>query len=230
MDQGGLQMSTISKSIRRLRILSGLTQDQLAEQMHVTRQTISKWETEKALPDVATLSALASVFGTDLYDIIYGQPYGSSKEKRYSYLAIGAISLAGCIISDLGRNYLSMVLPRTYFRWYCITEMLLPAIFYIVIAFLAGTAAVSFILSWISPIRTRLRHTGAVAVASLVPPLVLLLEISIALTRYSFSGLLLYSMMEKYPWSSYLILLVLPSLSAVFFFLSTVDKTAEERS
>ena len=35
---------TIGKNIKKLRTAGGLTQDQLAEQLYVTRQTISNWE------------------------------------------------------------------------------------------------------------------------------------------------------------------------------------------
>lgn len=42
-------MSTVSKSIKRLRTQNNMTQDQLAEKMHVTRQAVSNWETEKIL-------------------------------------------------------------------------------------------------------------------------------------------------------------------------------------
>lgn len=35
---------TIGKNIKKLRTARGLTQDQLAEQLYVTRQTISNWE------------------------------------------------------------------------------------------------------------------------------------------------------------------------------------------
>ena len=35
---------TIGKNIRKLRTAAGLTQDQLAERLFVTRQTVSNWE------------------------------------------------------------------------------------------------------------------------------------------------------------------------------------------
>lgn len=40
-------MNTVSKNIKRLRVKNNITQDDLAEKMHVTRQTVSNWETEK---------------------------------------------------------------------------------------------------------------------------------------------------------------------------------------
>lgn len=38
--------------IQQLRINSGLTQEQLAEKLSVSRQSISKWEMEQSLPEI----------------------------------------------------------------------------------------------------------------------------------------------------------------------------------
>ena len=78
-------MNTVAKNIRRLRLLNKMTQDQLAEKMYVTRQTISNWETEKAHPDIEALNALAGIFNTDLNELIYGVPRGNYQQyqKRF---------------------------------------------------------------------------------------------------------------------------------------------------
>jgi transcriptional regulator with XRE-family HTH domain len=46
---------TLGKMIREKRIERGLTQQQLADKVYVTRQTISKWELEKSQPDQISL-------------------------------------------------------------------------------------------------------------------------------------------------------------------------------
>lgn len=48
----------ISEMIKKARIKKGLTQQQLADSVYVTRQTISKWELGKSVPDEASLSLL----------------------------------------------------------------------------------------------------------------------------------------------------------------------------
>ncbi len=40
-------MNTVAENIKRLRNQKDMTQDELAEKMHVTRQTVSNWETAK---------------------------------------------------------------------------------------------------------------------------------------------------------------------------------------
>lgn len=54
-------MSSVSKNIKRLRLSSGMTQDQLAAELHVTRQAVSNWENGKTQPDLETLRSLADV-------------------------------------------------------------------------------------------------------------------------------------------------------------------------
>ena len=48
----------ISEIIKEARIKKGMTQQQLADSVYVTRQTISKWELGKSIPDEASLSLL----------------------------------------------------------------------------------------------------------------------------------------------------------------------------
>ena len=48
----------IAKVIKEARIKKGLTQQELADSVYVTRQTISKWELGKSVPDEASLSLL----------------------------------------------------------------------------------------------------------------------------------------------------------------------------
>lgn len=48
----------ISKIIKEARIKKGMTQQQLADSVYVTRQTISKWELGKSVPDEASLNLL----------------------------------------------------------------------------------------------------------------------------------------------------------------------------
>lgn len=66
-------MPKISKNIKKLRAEHNLTQDALAEKIHVTRQAISNWENDKTKPDIEALESLAQAFGVDIEEIIYGE-------------------------------------------------------------------------------------------------------------------------------------------------------------
>lgn len=65
-------MASVGKHIRRLRTAKGLTQEQLAEKLFVTRQTVSAWETGKAQPDLETLERIAAALNTEVTEVIYG--------------------------------------------------------------------------------------------------------------------------------------------------------------
>ena len=58
-------MSSIGERISDVRKARGYTQDQLAERIHVSRQTISHWENERALPDFESIKQLSQVLGYD---------------------------------------------------------------------------------------------------------------------------------------------------------------------
>ena len=56
----------IGENIRKLRLKSGFTQEQLAVRLGVTFQAVSKWENGANTPDISLLPALASVFGVTI--------------------------------------------------------------------------------------------------------------------------------------------------------------------
>ena len=49
-----------------------MTQEALAEKLFVTRQAVSAWETEKALPDITLLEQIAKALDADINEVIYG--------------------------------------------------------------------------------------------------------------------------------------------------------------
>lgn len=61
---------TIGNNIKRLRVNCGLTQEQLAERLHISGQAVSKWENEMALPDIGLLPALADCFGVSIDELM----------------------------------------------------------------------------------------------------------------------------------------------------------------
>ena len=65
-------MSDVAKNIRKYRIQRALTQDGLAEKLHVTRQTVSNWETGKNQPDLDMLEALAKALEIDVSALFGG--------------------------------------------------------------------------------------------------------------------------------------------------------------
>lgn len=86
-------MRDIGKNIKSLRIQQNMTQDELAEKLFVTRQTVSNYETGRSRPDVEMLARIAEVLQTDANTVIYGPPVPISKKKEYIRAAVCAVIL-----------------------------------------------------------------------------------------------------------------------------------------
>lgn len=68
-------MNKVNTMIKVLRTEQRLSQEQLAEQLNVTRQAVSNWETGKTQPDIETLTQLAEYFDVSVEQLIYGKTY-----------------------------------------------------------------------------------------------------------------------------------------------------------
>lgn len=91
-------MRDVGKNINRARQYKKMTQDELAEKIYTTRQTVSNYETGKSRPDVEMLVTLADVLGTDVSDLIYGN---ERQIRRNSYLIKSAVCLMLSLVSLL---------------------------------------------------------------------------------------------------------------------------------
>ena len=61
---------SLGEKIRDYRKKAGLSQEQLAEELNVSRQAITKWETNKGVPDISNLIAISDEFGVTLDELI----------------------------------------------------------------------------------------------------------------------------------------------------------------
>ena len=60
----------ISENLSTLRKLHGLTQEQVAEKVGVSRQAVAKWENGDSIPDVINCVALAKLYNVTLDDLV----------------------------------------------------------------------------------------------------------------------------------------------------------------
>lgn len=70
----------LSENLYALRHKSGLSQEQLAEKIGVSRQAISKWETGASAPDLEKLRALSECFGVTLDQLAGAKPAGGGTD------------------------------------------------------------------------------------------------------------------------------------------------------
>lgn len=54
---------TLGQKLKEIRKRFGLSQEQLAEIMNISRQAITKWENDGGLPDINNLQELSKIFG-----------------------------------------------------------------------------------------------------------------------------------------------------------------------
>ena len=106
-------MRDIGKNIRLARLHRKLTQDELAQKVHTTRQTISNCETGRSRPDVETLQRLADALGVELTELLDGAPSADARRAALRRVCLmGAVTL---ILAGLWA-YLHAVCLRQYQR------------------------------------------------------------------------------------------------------------------
>ncbi|MBQ9934695.1 MAG: helix-turn-helix transcriptional regulator [Lachnospiraceae bacterium] len=103
----------IGERLTELRIKHNMTQEEFAEYMCVTRQSVSKWETDKAYPDVEKMIKIAELYDVSLDYLIRGQEPVVEKvetiDKQYDDNSIDAESSTdvGNTTLEVSNNILS---------------------------------------------------------------------------------------------------------------------------
>lgn len=62
----------IGQKLKNARIQSGMTQENVAEKLNVSRQTISNWENEKSYPDIINVIELSNLYSISLDVLLKG--------------------------------------------------------------------------------------------------------------------------------------------------------------
>ena len=65
-------MLLIGERIQEYRKASGLNQEEFAEKVFVSRQTVSSWENDKSYPDIKSLLLMSELFGITLDELVKG--------------------------------------------------------------------------------------------------------------------------------------------------------------
>ena len=61
-----------SLNLKRLRTAQNLSQEDIAQKLHITRQTVSGWETGRCEPDIDMIKSLAYVLNVDVQELLCG--------------------------------------------------------------------------------------------------------------------------------------------------------------
>ena len=105
-------MLSISEKLKQARLAENLTQEELAEKLGVSRQTISNWENGRSYPDIVSIITLSDVYDMTLDSLLKGDKemikhlkVSTDTVKSNRHLIIGLIAfgffcMAGFAIRD----------------------------------------------------------------------------------------------------------------------------------
>ncbi len=130
----------VAKRIREERERAGISQEELARQIFVSRQTVSNWETGKTCPDVQSLLLMSNLFGVSVDSLVRGDAETMSKAienyelERYKIRMSMAVA-AGLIL--LGAVMMAILVARG--------EDLHSPLFVLAVLVLVASVAVSYI-------------------------------------------------------------------------------------
>lgn len=73
----------ISENLQKLRKAEHMSQEELAEKIGVSRQTVAKWESGSTLPDINSCALIAEVFGVSLDALVL--PNSGERDGKYVF-------------------------------------------------------------------------------------------------------------------------------------------------
>lgn len=86
-------MANFPFNLQQYRMGSGMTQEQLAEKMGVSRQTVSKWESGASYPEMEKLIALCGLFDCTLDALVRGELPQSVPEEPMEQQAVQTVDI-----------------------------------------------------------------------------------------------------------------------------------------
>ena len=110
----------IGKKLKNARIKAGFTQEKAAEEIDVSRQTISNWENEKSYPDIISVIALSDLYSVSLDELLKGDQKMTEHLAESTNVVKSNKKLTGAIILNIVLMILlialNMLLPEgTYY-------------------------------------------------------------------------------------------------------------------
>ena len=93
---------TISNRIQYLRKKQGLSQEQLADRLGVSRQAVSKWESEQSLPDIDKIIAISEYFDVTTDWLLKGVQSQYKSETENNMINEERLSLTASCVNIVG--------------------------------------------------------------------------------------------------------------------------------
>ena len=78
---------TLAEKLKSIRKQAGMSQEQLAEKLGVSRQAVTKWETNAGIPDIENVMALSALFDISMDELLSNEK-GTKKPTDYLFESI----------------------------------------------------------------------------------------------------------------------------------------------
>ena len=78
---------TFAEKLKSIRKQAGMSQEQLAEKLSVSRQAVTKWETDAGIPDIENIMAISALFDISIDELLSNER-GAKKPTDYLYESI----------------------------------------------------------------------------------------------------------------------------------------------
>ena len=104
-------MTRFSEKLKSLRKQYNLTQEQLAERLGVSRQAITKWETDGGLPDIENLMEIAALFSFTLDDLLSDNK--TLTKKSYTYESVTEYDVSAKTHFDIHTGSANAIIIRS---------------------------------------------------------------------------------------------------------------------
>ena len=113
---------TFGKKISELRRAAGLSQEQFGEMFGVSRQSVSKWESDQTMPELATIIKIADFFGISVDEVLGRENMKTQKTENVFKKSVKSNQQfkLGCILIAIGLVLTSvlMYIQRDMITWY----------------------------------------------------------------------------------------------------------------
>ena len=84
---------TFAEKLKTIRKQAGMSQEKLAEKLGVSRQAITKWETDAGIPDIENIMAISTLFDISI-DELLSKEKGTKKTAEYLYESVTEYDIA----------------------------------------------------------------------------------------------------------------------------------------
>lgn len=212
-------MNRFSQNLRRARKAAGLTQQQLADWLHVTRQSISSWELGRTEPDFETAGRLAEIFGTSVSSLL-GEDEKPPYPRFQKRFVLGFAVCAGLLLAVSGLElglfaYWRKLLLHDYSPalYAALWKLFVPPLLW----YASGLGAVCF-FAWWAPVRCGKQARLALLLAALalgLPVLALMAQyLAVALGNLDGVRVWLAPLLRR-PAGRIAMQIILPGLSGI---------------